>query len=373
MTNNWIIKQTVDLQVGIDGVKVWPHALLVTGDNLAHTWMVEVTNNHAPVDLLGSVTAYFVRTDGSTVVQNGTIEKNFAIVTLPQACYAYEGDLKSIIRYVNGEEVITLSAVLFHVKSIVTDTIIDPGNVIPSLDELLAQVDKVQKIASEAASVIDDTIKATNDANEAAANASGAATNATTATESANAAAKSANDAADRANAAADGHYLLYDTTGQNTNGPMTQKATTDAINGLKVGIRNYALASKEEKTATSNSASGFTAIARYNLDTDFYDFGATSCLAEFDVNANSKELNIEVSLRNSQTTIATNTPHIFVTAEDTWERVKCRLTKLESVAFDSGMYLLIGIRNSTGTGHVRRAMVSNGNVSVDWVPALED
>ena len=38
MANNWKINETVDLQRGIDGIKVWPHALLVTGDENAHEW-----------------------------------------------------------------------------------------------------------------------------------------------------------------------------------------------------------------------------------------------------------------------------------------------------------------------------------------------
>ena len=99
MANNFVISQKVDLNKGIDGFVVWPHALLIEGDNLAHTWEVDVYQDGKPATLDGmTAKGYFVRTDGSTVDATGSVSGNKVSVTFPSQAYAYEGDLQAIIR-----------------------------------------------------------------------------------------------------------------------------------------------------------------------------------------------------------------------------------------------------------------------------------
>ena len=187
MANNWLIEQSVHLDRGAATPMVWPNALMLSGDSEAHTWETRVYEDGAAFDMTGgAVTGYFVRADGNTVVVQGSITGNLASVTLAQACYAVAGDVKGVLRLSTGTKVITLSVLILRVRNDLTDVLIDPGEVIPSLDELLAQI-----VAMEAATAA---------ANEAAAAADTATGLATTAKENADTASAAANDAAALAN-----------------------------------------------------------------------------------------------------------------------------------------------------------------------------
>lgn len=187
MASNWMIEQDVDLRCGAQTPQIWPNALMLTGDNLAHTWRVRVFDGGEAVALTGAtVTGYFVRTDGNTVAVQGSVEGSTAIVTLAQACYAFEGDLKGVMRLTLGGKTVTLSVLTLMVRKVLTDAIIDPGNVIPSLEDLLAQIEAMET--------------ATAAANTAAGAANTAAAAAASAARTANTAATAATNAANAAN-----------------------------------------------------------------------------------------------------------------------------------------------------------------------------
>lgn len=151
MASNWTIEQDVDLRCGAQTPQIWPNALMLTGDNLAHTWRVRVFDGGGTVALTGAtVTGYFVRTDGNTVAVQGSVEGSTAIVTLAQACYAFEGDLKGVMRLTLGGKTVTLSMLTLMVRKVLTDAIIDPGNVIPSLEDLLAQIEAMETATAAA-------------------------------------------------------------------------------------------------------------------------------------------------------------------------------------------------------------------------------
>lgn len=187
MASNWTIEQDIDLRCGAQTPQIWPNALMLTGDNLAHTWRVRVFDGGEAVALTGAtVTGYFVRTDGNTVAVQGRVEGNTVAVTLAQACYAFEGDLKGVMRLTLGGKTVTLSVLTLMVRKVLTDAIIDPGNVIPSLEDLLAQIEAMET--------------ATAAANTAAGAANTAAAAATSAASAANTAATAATNAANAAN-----------------------------------------------------------------------------------------------------------------------------------------------------------------------------
>lgn len=187
MASNWTIEQDIDLRCGAQTPQIWPNALMLTGDNLAHTWRVRVFDGGRAVALTGAtVTGYFVRTDGNTVAVQGSVEGSTAIVTLAQACYAFEGDLKGVMRLTLGGKTVTLSVLTLMVRKVLTNAIIDPGNVIPSLEDLLAQIEAMET--------------ATAAANTAAGAANTAAAAATSAASAANTAATAATNAANAAN-----------------------------------------------------------------------------------------------------------------------------------------------------------------------------
>ena len=138
---NWLIEQKIDLRRGEQAPQVWPNALMLCGDNNAHTWRVTVLDGGEAAQVTGSVTGYFVRPDGNTVTVQGSMAGNVASVVLAQACYAQEGDVKAVMRLSTADGAkVTLAAMILPVRNVLTDSIIDPGNVIPSLEDLLAQV-----------------------------------------------------------------------------------------------------------------------------------------------------------------------------------------------------------------------------------------
>lgn len=244
--NNWQINQRVDLAQGPANVAVWPKALMVVGDGSAHEWRVEVFDNGKPAELKGTVNGYFIRVDGVTIPLEGSLHGNVASVVLDSTCYAYEGDLKGILRLTDGKSTVTLSALLFRVTHGTTDEIVDPGTIIPSLDSLLEQLENIKE-ASENADTAADRANTEADA------ANAAAKSANLAADSANAAASAANDAAASANSAAD----------------AANTATQEANDARDAA--NAAAANVEEATNAANEAASVanSAAERANTEAD--------------------------------------------------------------------------------------------------------
>lgn len=121
-----------------------------------------------PMDLTGTtITAHFIRPDDGDVVITGTAGSEWSYVDLPQACYAYKGLFKLLIRAINGDVTTSILYVTGRIDEVTTDTIIDPGHVIPSLEELLAKIEDCED-ATQAANT------AADGANAAAVNANAA-------------------------------------------------------------------------------------------------------------------------------------------------------------------------------------------------------
>lgn len=151
--DNWIIKQQIDfMRPTIQPSK--PDVLMLPGDNLAHTWQVACLKNNIPVDLSGmTVTAYFLRTDGNAVMVTGEASGNIASVTLTQECYAFAGGLRGVMRITDPETeaVVSMAEHAFVVRPAVdAGGIIDPGEVIPSIDELIAKIDEMEEATAAA-------------------------------------------------------------------------------------------------------------------------------------------------------------------------------------------------------------------------------
>ena len=170
--------------------------LYASGDKNAHTFELSLYRNKEPLKIDGAgVIGYFLRADGCTVPVNGTASGNVAKVTLAESCYTVVGQFNLIIKVTVGSE---RKAVFWgngYVTRSQTDSVIDPGKTIPSLDELLAQI-----AAVEAATKAANTAAST--ANTAASNADQKASIADTAASTANASAKTANASAAAANTA---------------------------------------------------------------------------------------------------------------------------------------------------------------------------
>lgn len=187
--------------------------LFASGDQGAHEIRVTVTEDGQPVSLTGrTVSGYFIRADRSTVLLSGSAEGNTARVTLSQSCYVQPGGFSLFIKTgVAGET----AAVFWGAGTVVrstTDTIVDPSETIPSLDELLALIGQMEteiEAAQSATSAANTAAQsadakataaqsAASAANTAAGQAATAAGNASTAAGAANTAAQTANTAAQK-------------------------------------------------------------------------------------------------------------------------------------------------------------------------------
>lgn len=169
----WVLTDRVDLSKDAQRQQVGaPEALMLPGDNEAHRWEITVLNNGTAADLAGaSVAGYFLRSDGETVMVVGSVtDGNVVTVTLAQECYAIEGLMRAIVRVTQNGAVTTLIQRLFRVQQDIGDQIIDPGEVIPDIDELLAQIAAMEAAtaaANAAAAAVPDMIAPTFSASAA--------------------------------------------------------------------------------------------------------------------------------------------------------------------------------------------------------------
>ena len=267
MASNWTIEQDIDLRCGAQTPQIWPSALMLTGDNLAHTWRVRVFDGGEAVALTGAtVTGYFVRTDGNTVAVQGSVEGSTAIVTLAQACYAFEGDLKGVMRLTLGGKTVTLSVLTLMVRKVLTDAIIDPGNVIPSLEDLLAQIEAMETATAAANTAAGAANTAAAAANSAASAANAAATAATNAANAANSG-ETARVAAEKNRASAETARANAETARANAE---TQRANTEGARATaeqgRVAAEQGRVAAEQERASAETARETAEAARRSAL-----------------------------------------------------------------------------------------------------------
>lgn len=192
------------------------HGVFFSADNAANLIGAEVYDGGAPASLSGTCIGYAIRADGGTLTITGTVSGNKASIILPTSAYVIEGPLDIVIKVISGSVKTTVGACRGYVQRATTDTIIDPGHVIPSLEELLAQIDACEQ--------------ATDAANTAASNANSKATAANTAATNANTATGNANTATTRANTAAAALENM-DATASGLAAGATPTATVSTVN----------------------------------------------------------------------------------------------------------------------------------------------
>ena len=146
----FVIRQRVDLlcQLGVLALS----APMQYGDALAHEWQVAVERNGNPVDLTGySVNLYARRGDGSTAGPlPGSISGSTVKVTFPGIVYNVEGDIDLILRLTKtggsaGTETVTIAALHARVARDTTDSLVTEEVVVPSLADLLSQIEAMEQ------------------------------------------------------------------------------------------------------------------------------------------------------------------------------------------------------------------------------------
>ena len=110
------------------------------GDKLAHVLRVRVKAGGEPVDLTGwTVTASVVRQDQATVMMEGRTVGDAAEVTLEAPCYSQSGGFTLSVAIGKEQQLITIFCGRGDVTRTRTDSLVDPGHTIPSVDEIIAQ------------------------------------------------------------------------------------------------------------------------------------------------------------------------------------------------------------------------------------------
>lgn len=134
------INLTCELQ---EAVKVrYLDGNLFSQDNQGNQINITVFDNGEPATLGGSVTANVLLSDGSTVpATGGTITGNVVSITLPAAAYAVPGLASIIVKLTADGVITTIAAVVANVYQSSTDTVIDPGTIIPSIQDLIDDIE----------------------------------------------------------------------------------------------------------------------------------------------------------------------------------------------------------------------------------------
>lgn len=167
----YTFKTTTDLREPNREI-IW-NCLASVGDANAHRIVVGVTDGKKPVNLSGATAELSVlRQDGATRHVPAEIDADgYAAATLDRSCYEVAGSLRCTMLIMLGDMVISAARVWLLLDLAYGDAVVDPSHVIPSLQDLLNEIDAMRR-ATEA------TKAATDSANDAAGRANTAAENA---------------------------------------------------------------------------------------------------------------------------------------------------------------------------------------------------
>ena len=157
------LEYSADILAGI-GMTAMP-SLFAMGDKLAHVLRVRVKAGGEPVDLTGwTVTASVVRQDQATVMMAGRAVGDAAEVTLEAPCYSQSGGFTLSVAIGREQQLITIFCGRGDVTRTRTDSLVDPGHTIPSVDEIIAQYGMMK-------TAVQNTDAAAKRADDAASNA----------------------------------------------------------------------------------------------------------------------------------------------------------------------------------------------------------
>lgn len=156
--------------------------LLYAGENDAHVFIISAVRGDTPVTLAGAVTALFIRPDESTVALSGEIVNGCASVTLPQSCYTQTGRFQLTVFVTENDVKTAVYCLTGNVKKTSTETIIDPGHVVPDISDIIAEYATMQQAVEDCEDAAEAANTAATAADTAAANVAGAIADAYSAT-----------------------------------------------------------------------------------------------------------------------------------------------------------------------------------------------
>lgn len=123
---------------------------LAQSNNKAHRIGAIVTENGIPLALRGNCSGTAILADGSTVPLTGAVTGNQAYVELNSTCYTVEGPIVISVTWISGQLQTTLLWAVGTVKITNTGIVIQPGDPIPNLEQLMAQISAMQEATAAA-------------------------------------------------------------------------------------------------------------------------------------------------------------------------------------------------------------------------------
>lgn len=236
---------------------------LFSADNGGNLIGVEVTDDGSPASLSGGVYGYVIRADGATVVVQGSLSSNKASITLPTSCYAVVGQISIVIKVGTT----TVGACVGYVYRTTTDTIVDPGHVIPSLEELVAQIATMQQLNQtvtnqEAGRVSAESGRVSAERGRASAETARASA------ETARASAENARASAETARASAETGRATAETGRVNAESSRVSAETARDTAETARGTAEAARAAAETARATAETARETAETARVSAET---------------------------------------------------------------------------------------------------------
>lgn len=180
--------------------------LLMQGDKRANVLEVSLFDGEKTVDLSGlSVGGSVTRADGAEVDIDGTIAGNVITCVLNGYAYAVAGPFKAAVKLLDalGDVKRTVLLLAGTVEESGSGPQIDTGKEMPSLEDILAQLETMKSATRDANAAAENASAAAEAASGAQQEAANATTAAGNAAATATTAAGNANTAADRANQAA--------------------------------------------------------------------------------------------------------------------------------------------------------------------------
>ena len=141
--------------------RTWMNHPLGEGDAEADVFGFRVFRNGEPVNITGQTcSGYFIRADGTTeVINGGAVSENKAMLTLPAACYAVQGNFTLAIQLTSSGITKTLRIVDGTIVDVIKGAINDPGGVVPDLDSEALE-DLLDRVEAAATTIAEYTVVA---------------------------------------------------------------------------------------------------------------------------------------------------------------------------------------------------------------------